>query len=227
VTWADLWRTIATSAVGALVSAAVGLYARHIAKRRREQLLRIVDALDGAMNREELLRILGLRKEHSMNLREYRKGIAVGAGSLLGGLLIYAESADLEPVLGPLVPHQYRPLVGWLIGAAVTVGAVIAARNDPKRPSLDEAPAADPLATSPAPHTLDEPAPPAPLAVPTAAGDPGSAGTASAAAAAATPPATAATAAAAAPYWAGIKRGEPQASTSLVELQPVPQRRYQ
>lgn len=211
MTWDDLRRAVLSALVGTLVSTAWGLYLRHLAKLNRDELLRLLSGIDS-------ITTIKRKGPRMANLRQYRKALGAGTGSLLGGLLVYVETNDLDPVLGPLVPDQWRPLVGWVVGAVVVVLSVIAATNDPKpqpsepAPTLeDEAPPTSQLAASAAPLIVEDaaavsaPAPSVQLttaAVPPTVSDP-------------------------VPYWAGIKRAEPSDVTSLVELLPAPQRTYQ
>jgi hypothetical protein len=230
-TW--LLRTILGAALGGAVNVVVVLWVKRQLRLQHvsvERLLLAVDALIGAGRAQQLrpavpYRRTPPRRGRMAKLKQYRKGIAAGAGGLLGGLLVYVETNDLEPVVGPLVPPQYRPLVGWLIGAVVIVASVVHATNDPKpaeSTTSEEAPTVDELAPPGVPVTMR-------------GGGSDSEGTAPPAAAEdATPPdrppvdsAAAPPAVAAAPFWAGVPRGEPQAATSRVQLQPVPRRDWE
>lgn len=156
-----------------------------------------------------------------MNLAEYRKAIALGVGLVLTGLLEYAatSTAQIEEALEAVVPAPLVPLVPILVGGLVSLAAVIKAKNDQP--------------VSPASPTIEPPAPPVPDPVSATEGlSEWPAGTAPTVAADATPPVdetTAATAvepvSTAGPFWVGVEPGAPQASTSLVELPPLPQRR--
>lgn len=214
----NVWAIVGVAALQSSVSVLVGLYLRRAIRLNRGPIERVLFDVEGV--------IIKRGKGARVNLRDYRKAVAAGTGSLLGGLLVYVESSDLDPVLGPLVPEQYRPLLGWGLGAVAVVAGVIAARNGDKP------------TTSDGPSTIEQPAPPAtaeavgPQTDYPAAPE-GSAGTApgtSTAADATPPPATSAGTAAVdpteppttGPFWTGVTRGEPVASTSLVDLRPAP-----
>lgn len=209
MTWDDVVRAIVTSAIGTVVSVVLGLYLRHVAKLNRDELLRILAGVDAV--------VVINRKAPVLPLDRYRKAIAAGAGVMLTGLLTWVESADLEPVLGPLVPEPVRPLVGVVLGGVATIAGVILATNAPKPGPVRGA------------GTLVVPAPSMAVGQGSTGSD-RSTGTAPSAAADATPPADEATAAAVAdggPFWAGVQPGAPTSATSIVKLPPPPTRNYQ
>lgn len=128
------------AAVGAIVGATVsGLYKRavRLEARRIELMLLALDHLLGGVAAETQNAQKGTMNPPT--LAQYRKGIAAGFGVVLTGLLTWAETANLEPVLGPLVPESFRPLVGVLLGGIALTASVILTSNAPKMSPADSA----------------------------------------------------------------------------------------
>jgi hypothetical protein len=149
----DLLRTVVLSGVGATVGAIVSatvsyLYRRWVRRRatRLEAILRDVEYLLG---HTASLQILTPKGTMNTDLRRFKKGFAAGFGVMLIGLLTWAESADLEPVIGPLVPEPFRPLVGVALGGIATIASVVIAKNEPAADESADAPAAPAAAAVP------------------------------------------------------------------------------
>jgi hypothetical protein len=129
-------QTIESNVIGATVGAIVGgtvsgLYKRavRLEARRIEAALLALDHLLGG-NAAETIQL----RKGTMNptLAQYRKAVAAGFGVILIGVLTWVESANLEPILGPLVPPMFRPLVGVLLGGIALTVSVIRSSNAPK-----------------------------------------------------------------------------------------------
>jgi hypothetical protein len=131
-----LLQTVGTSAVGATVGAIVGgtvsyLY-RRLMRRESARLERALYTLEHLLGgTTAAIPIIVQKGTMNPTLAQYRKGVAAGFGVILMGLLTWAESANLEPVLGPLVPEPFRPLVGVLLGGVALTASVIMTSNAP------------------------------------------------------------------------------------------------
>jgi hypothetical protein len=133
-----LLQTVESNAIGAAVGAIVGGTVSYLYKRavrleavRIERTLQILEHLVGGTT--AAIPIIAQKGTMTIQLSQYRKGIAAGVGVMLTGLLTWAESADLEPVLGPLVPEPFRPLVGVFLGGVALTASVILTSNTPKK----------------------------------------------------------------------------------------------
>lgn len=160
----SILQTIESNAIGAAVGAIVGgtvsgLYKRavRLEARRIEAALLTLDHLLGGTAEAPTTQKGIMFPSPFPTLAQYRKGIAAGAGVILTGVLTWAETADLEPVIGPLVPEPFRPLVGVVLGGVALTASVILASNAPKpdsesdaTSSSEPAAAAYPLRPSPA-----------------------------------------------------------------------------
>lgn len=144
----NLWATVAQAAVYSIVSISVGMYYKRVISRDREKLERIingVEAVFGITTTTDPVRKKGITM---FDPAVYKKGIAAGFGVILTGLLTWAETADLEPIIGPMVPEVFRPLVGVVLGGIALTASVILTKNKPKPAPEDAAPvvAATPMA---------------------------------------------------------------------------------
>lgn len=182
----NVWVWIVGAAVQSTVSVLVSMYWRRAIHRNNVLIEQVLSGVEGAA--------INYGKGTRVNLAKYHKAIAAGTGGLLGGVLVYAESFDLEPVIGPLLPAQWRPLFGWLLGLLIVVGAVIASKKNADaspETSVQPAPpvAVEPVATIAQNRTI------ASLAKSTDDD----------------------------PFWGGIPMGNaPSSPTGIVQLQPVP-----
>jgi hypothetical protein len=153
-----LLQTVESNAIGAAVGAIVGgtvsfLYKRAVRLEavRIERTLQILEHLVGGTT--AAIPIIAQKGTMTIQLSQYRKGIAAGVGVIVTGALTWAETADLEPVLGPLVPEPFRPLVGVLLGGVALTASVILTSNTPKTKAAPASPV--PAATAaPARATL-------------------------------------------------------------------------
>lgn len=131
-------QTIESNAIGAAVGAIVGgtvsgLYKRavRLEARRIEQLLLHLDHVLGGTAGETTTTQNRL-PTMLPTIKQFRKGIAAGAGVIVIGALTWLESANLEPIIGPLVPEPFRPLVGVVLGGIALTASVIIAPNAKK-----------------------------------------------------------------------------------------------
>lgn len=250
MTWEGYWvPNLVQWFLGSLVSVLVGLYVRRLVRMNREQVERVVDAVEGVLGGVRVPTTGAIatavpsarpaRKERIVDIPRYRKAIGAGVGVLLIGVLTWAStSTELRVMLEAIVPAPFVPLVGVLLGGIATVVAVVKSTNAPapspyRRTELTDhygSPdtlASEPEVTIPAPGPTAEPQP-ATLAGLLQVAGPGQAS----AAAAAPPPEPTSTAAADSAsvdepaYWAGIPRREPAAHTSIVQLADVPATDY-
>lgn len=215
MTWEDFWApNLVQSLVFGSLTAIVGFSVRGLLAQRR-QLRAILQAV-GAPDPTEPPARLPFRL---VDMKRYRKAVALGLGFMLTGVLTWASTAGvLEGLLAPFLMPQLRPLVGVLVGGIATMVAVIRATNEPA-PGVRRA------------GTLEVPAPPVAGAMDGALESTEPAGTVLEAAVDATPPAPTATTAALEDedraWWSGVVASEPEAHTSRVELLPAPSRTYQ
>lgn len=145
---------IVSAAVQSSVSVLVGLYWRRAIRLNNVRIEQILTGVEGV--------VLTQGKGMRMNLREYRKAIALVGGTVLTGLLTWAETADLEPVIGPLIPTEFRPLVGVFLGGIASLAAVILAKNEQPAgdaSSVPASPAAPVVAQSASIGRFAEPVP--------------------------------------------------------------------
>lgn len=141
----SLLQTIESNAIGAAVGAIVGgtvsgLYKRavRLEARRIEALLLNLDHLLGGSSADATTTPENRFPAMFPTLAQYRKGLAAGAGVIITGVLTWAESANLEPLVGPLVPEPFRPLVGVFFGGIALTASVILASNAPKPDSSSD-----------------------------------------------------------------------------------------
>lgn len=141
-----LLQTVESNAIGAAVGAIVGGTVSYLYKRavrleavRIERTLAILEHIVGGTT--AAIPIIAQKGTMTIQLSQYRKGIAAGLGVMLTGALTWAESADLEPVLGPLVPEPFRPLVGVFLGGVALTASVILTANTPKKSTSTSTPA--------------------------------------------------------------------------------------
>lgn len=141
----NLWATAAQAVVYSAVSISFGMYYKRLIRRDREKLDRIITGVEAVFG---ITTVPIQKKGFTLDLAAYRKGIAAGFGVILTGLLTWAETANLEPVIGPLVPEPFRPLVGVVLGGIALTASVILTTNKPKAAeTIEVAPA--PVAAGP------------------------------------------------------------------------------
>lgn len=146
-------QTVESNVIGATVGAIVGgtvsgLYKRavRLEAKRIEHVLIALDHLLGGDTAEFPTAQEGTMKA---KLKRARKALAAAASVVFLGVLTWAESADLEPVIGPLLPPLFRPLVGVALGGIAVVASVYGVPNAPATTVDSATPAATPAVPAP------------------------------------------------------------------------------